>query len=148
VPWLTPATVLVVVHVVSNTVWIGALLSVSVLAARAPFMADPTDVGSLARRVYLRLAAPAFLASLASGVGRIWLTPGAYVHLSWMHAKLLFALGVIVFHHIMGGRVRRIANGRTSSADDVGLIGVCIFVLSAAATLLGVVKSLPPFRPF
>src|SRR5437868_49451 len=66
-----PPTLAVAGHVLANTVWIGSLLASAVLLAHAPWTAEPAEVARLARRVYVRLAVPAFLASLAAGVWRI-----------------------------------------------------------------------------
>jgi protoporphyrinogen IX oxidase len=134
---------LVSAHVLANVVWIGALLSVAVLTARAPFLADPTDVGTLARRVYLRLAVPAFLASFGAGVARIALAPYAYAHLPWMHVKLGLALVVIVLHHVIGGRARRVARGNSDAGLGIGWLAMGAFLCAAGAVFLGVAKSFP-----
>lgn len=141
--WPSVATALVALHVLANVVWIGALLAVAVLTARAPFMADPAEVGALARRVHVRLAVPAFLASFVAGAARIALAPRAYAHLPWMHVKLTLAVVVIVLHHVIGARARRVAKGSTESAGAVGLLGWLTFLCAAGAVLLGVAKSLP-----
>jgi len=143
VPWLPLATALVAAHVVANLVWIGAILSVSLLVANALFMADPSDPGALARRVYLRLAVPAFVVSFAAGVGRIALFPLAYMHMPWLHVKLAFAIVVIVLHHVIGRRAKRLASGQTHAARGVGLFGFILFAFAACAAVLGVAKSLP-----
>jgi|GEM_PF-455712 len=141
--WPSVPTALVALHVLANVVWIGALLAVAVLTARAPFMADPSEVGALARRVHLRLAVPAFLASLGAGVARIAFAPRVYAHLPWMHVKLTLALAVIVLHHVIGARARRVAKGNTDAARAVGVLGWVTFLCAAGAVLLGVAKSLP-----
>jgi putative membrane protein len=133
--------VLVSAHVLANVVWIGALLSVATLTARAPFLADPTDVGSMARRVYFRLAVPAFLASFGAGVARIAIAPQAYAHLPWMHAKLGLALVVIILHHLIGGRARRVARGNSDAGLGIGWLALGTFVCAAGAVFLGVAKS-------
>jgi putative membrane protein len=134
---------LVAVHVLANVVWIGALLSVALIAGRAPFVADPADVGLLARRVYARLAVPAFLISFAAGAGRIALAPQAYAHLPWFHMKVAFAVVVIVLHHVIGGRARRVANGDAEAGRGLGGLAALAFLCVGAAVLLGVAKSLP-----
>jgi putative membrane protein len=136
------SVLLVAAHVLANVVWIGALLSVATLTARAPFVADPSDLGSLARRVYWRLAVPGFLASVGAGVARITLAPQVYAHLPWFHAKLGLALVVIVLHHIIGGRARRVANGNADAGRGLGAVAVLTFLCVAGAVLLGVAKSL------
>ncbi len=138
----TLPVLLVAAHVLANVVWIGALLSVATLAARAPFVADPSELGSLARRVYWSLAVPGFLASLAAGIARITLTPQAYAHMSWFHAKLGLALVVIVLHHVIGGRARRVANGHAEAGRGLGGVAALTFLMVAGVVLLGVAKSL------
>ncbi len=142
-PWLPVSTALLALHVLANVVWIGALLAVSLLTALAPRMADVAEVGSLARRVHTRLAIPAFLASLGAGVGRIVLAPSAYAHLPWFHAKLTFALAIIVLHHVVGARARKVAGGNADAGRGVGTLGWLILLCAAGAVLLGVTKALP-----
>jgi putative membrane protein len=141
--WLSLSTALVALHVLANVVWIGALLAVALLASRAPLMADSAEVGTLARRVYLRLAVPAFLASFAAGVANIALAPQVYARLPWMHVKLTLALAVIVLHHVIGARAKRVAKGDADAGRAAGLLGVIAFLCAAGAVLLGVAKSLP-----
>jgi putative membrane protein len=143
VHWLSLATGLVAAHLVANVVWIGALLSVATLVARAPWMAEPAEVGALARRLHVRLASPAFLASLATGLARIALNPQSYAHQRWFHAKLAVALMLIVFHHTIGARAGRVAEGNARAAQGASLLGVLAFLCAAAAVVLGVAKSLP-----
>jgi protoporphyrinogen IX oxidase len=143
VAWLPLPTALLAVHVIANTVWIGAILSVALLVANAPFMADPSDNGALARRIYTRLALPAFALSFAAGVGRIALFPSVYAHMPWLHVKLTFAIVVIALHHVMGSRAKRLRGGDTGAARGVGVLGFLLFASAALAALLGVTKSLP-----
>lgn len=141
--WPSVPTALIAVHVLANVVWIGALLAVAVLTARAPFMADAAEVGALARRVHVRLAVPALLGSLGAGVARIALAFRVYAHLPWMHIKLTLAVIVIVLHHVIGARARRAAKGNAESARGMGMLGWLTFLCAAGAVLLGVAKSLP-----
>jgi protoporphyrinogen IX oxidase len=137
------ATVLLAVHLIGNVVWIGSLLAVALLVAHAPWTAEPADVGRLARRVHLRLAVPGFLTTFAAGAARIWLMPAAYAHAYWLHAKLGLALLVIIFHHVIGGRARRVAAGHPEAAAGTDLMGIAAFLCAAGAVLLGIAKSLP-----
>ncbi|HEX8794816.1 MAG TPA: CopD family protein [Polyangiaceae bacterium] len=137
------ATGLVAAHVLANVVWIGSLLAECLLIGRARFMADGAEVGGLARRVHMRLAAPAFVASFAFGVSRIALEPRLYLHLPWMHVKLAFAAGVIVLHHVIGARARRVAKGALTEGSGGPFIGAVVFLCAAVAVLLGVAKQLP-----
>jgi uncharacterized membrane protein len=143
VHWLSLSTSLVAAHLTANVVWIGALLSVAMLIARAPWMAEPGDVGALARRVHVRLAAPAFVVSFTTGVARIALNPHAYLNQRWFGAKLLFALLLIVLHHTIGARADRVADGNARAAQGISLFGVLAFLCAVATVVLGVAKSLP-----
>jgi putative membrane protein len=140
---VTLPVALVAAHVLANVIWIGALLAVASLVARAPFVAEPMDVGSLARRVYWRLAVPGFLLSFGTGVGRIAIAPQTYAHLPWMHVKLALAFLVIVLHHAIGGRARRVADGRATAGRGVGFLSFAVLLCVAGAVWLGVGKSLP-----
>ncbi len=141
--WLSLPTALVATHLVANVVWIGALLSVALLVGRAPWMADPAEVGMLARRLYARLAVPAFLGSVATGLARILLNPQAYVHLAWLHAKLALAVVVVVLHFIIGARAEKVASGNARAGRGASLLGALAFACAAGAVVLGVAKALP-----
>jgi putative membrane protein len=143
VPWLELGTWLLAAHILGNVVWIGSLLAVSLLVAVAPRTADAAGVGALARQVHLRLAVPGFLLSLVAGVARILRTPAIYAHMPWFHAKLTFALVVIVLHHVIGARAKRVARGRVPAAGTVDLQAIGVLLCAAGAVLLGVAKSLP-----
>jgi putative membrane protein len=143
VHWLSLPTALVAVHLIANVVWIGALLAVAQVTARGPFSADPAEVGTLARRLHATLAVPAFFVSFGAGLARILLEPRVYAHMPWMHAKLTLAFIVIVLHHIIGGRAKRVANGKASAGRGMGTLAVATLVCAAGAVLLGVAKSLP-----
>jgi putative membrane protein len=143
VRWLPLPTLLLALHVLGNVLWIGALLSVVTVAGRARWVADPSEIGALARRIHTRIAVPGFLLSFVAGTGRLLLAPGVYLHLPWMHVKLTLAAVVIVLHHVIGARVRRVAQGATRAAPGVGVLGVFVLLCAAGAVLLGVAKTLP-----
>ena len=69
--WPSMTAALVAAHVLANVVWIGALLSETLILGRATWLSDLAEIGTLARRVHTRLAIPAFLGSLASGLARL-----------------------------------------------------------------------------
>ncbi len=133
---------LVAIHVLANVVWIGALLSVTLIVARASTTKDPAEAAGLGRYVHVHLAVPAFLASFGAGLLRILLAPAAYAHMPWFHAKLTFALVVIALHHVIGARAKRAAAGTPGAARGVTTLGAFAFAAAAAAVFLGVPKSL------
>jgi putative membrane protein len=143
VRWLSLPTGLLTLHVLANVVWIGAILSVALVASQAPSLSSAAEAGGLARRLYLRLAVPGFVVSFAAGLSRLLLQPSIYGHLPWMHAKLTCALVVIALHHIIGARVRRMADGRSGAGQGMPLLALLTFAAAAGAVGLGVFKSLP-----
>jgi putative membrane protein len=104
-------------------------------------MADAPEVGRLARSVYLRFATPAFVVSFVSGVVRILATPQDYAHAHWLHAKLGAALVIIIAHHVIGARARKIASGNTEAADDLLPLRISVLLASAAVVALVVFRS-------
>ncbi|MGH7283692.1 MAG: CopD family protein [Polyangiaceae bacterium] len=99
-------TLLVALHVLANLVWIGSIVSVGVLLSWADSSPNSAALMEAARRLYLRVATPAFVASFVFGLGRLLLSPGAYMRLHWFHGKLAAALAVIALHHVLGARTK------------------------------------------
>jgi uncharacterized membrane protein len=60
-----------------------------------------------------------------------------------MYAKLAFAVGVIVLHHMIGARARRLAEGNARAAEGAWLLGLLTVVMSAGAVLFAIAKSTP-----
>jgi uncharacterized membrane protein len=141
--WPPLWAVVMAAHVLANLVWIGALLAEVVLLGPAPWLADPAEAGTLARRVHTRLAIPAFLASVGAGLVRLVPSRHAYAAMPWMYAKLVFALGLIVLHHIIGARSRRVARGSVRSAQGAGNLGWLTLLFAAGAVLFAIAKSTP-----
>jgi chemotaxis protein MotB len=141
--WPSAATALIAAHVLANLVWIGALLSETFLLGRAPWLADPVQAGFLARRLHTGLAVPAFLVSIAAGSARLYLSLHDYAAMPSMYLKLAFALGVIVLHHMIGARARRVASGTVHAAGGAWLLGLLTVVMSAGAVLFAIAKSGP-----
>ncbi len=136
---MTLAHLLIVVHVISNLVWIGSILATAVIATAGT--ASPEVRGALARRVYLRLAVPAFLISFTAGLTQLLMNVNLYlVQTHWMHAKLLFALAVIGLHHVIGARVKRMETGKVDSAGPVGVLAGVLFVCALGAVFQVIVR--------
>lgn len=109
-------TLLVALHVLANLVWIGSIVSVGVLLSWADSSPNSAALIEAARRLYLRVATPAFVASFVFGLGRLLLSPGAYMRLHWFHGKLAAALAVIALHHVLGARARKMS-AKTAGSD-------------------------------
>jgi putative membrane protein len=132
------AELLVVLHVMANLVWIGSIASVGWLVGAAA-KAESVDAAKLARALYLRVATPAFIASFVFGVSRLLLDPSYYMHLHWFHGKLTAVLAVIVLHHIIGGKARKVAAGSMQGGRTGGILVGALLAsafLSVACVLL------------
>jgi len=133
-------TALVFFHVLGNLVWIGSLLAVG-LAISTPNVAA-VERGLLARRLYLRLAVPGFLLAFATGLTRLVMDVELFlVRTHYMHAKLAFALVIIVLHHVLGARARRLAGGQEAPTAATNLLTLGVLVCAAAATYFVLTKA-------
>ena len=131
---------LVVLHVTANMVWIGSIAAVGWLVAAAGKGEAKAGEGAvLARSLYLRVATPAFAVSFVFGTSRLLLDPAYYMHLHWFHAKLTAVFAVIVLHHVIGGKARKVASGSMQAGRGGGiLVGALLAAtfLSVACVLL------------
>ena len=135
---------LITLHVTANLVWIGSIMTVgwlvqaasrSTSGSRSPANAPP-DASSatafLARSIYLRVAVPAFLASLVFGMARLLQDPATYMHLHWFHAKLTAVSGIVALHHILGRKAKQLSTGSMQSARSgailCGALLACAFL--------------------
>jgi putative membrane protein len=102
---------------------------------------DAQARGRLARVIYLKLSNPGFGASLALGAILIVLSPGYYfVETKFMHAKLTLALVVIALHHVIGGRSKRMADGRLDSSGATTLLSAILVAAAFSIVFLVVLK--------
>ncbi len=119
------AMLLVALHVLSNTLWIGSIVSVGLLTEKH---------AEAARTIYLRVAVPAFVGSFTFGVIRVAIEPSYYLHLHWFHAKLTAALVVIALHHVIGARAKKA--GSMQGGRNGAILAAGLFVFALAAVFL------------
>ncbi|MCC6553608.1 MAG: CopD family protein [Polyangiaceae bacterium] len=130
---------LVWLHVTGNIVWIGSILAVAAIVT-AP-AGDPKLRGELALRVYLRLAAPAFVVSFVCGAARLGMNTSYYlVEHHWMHGKLAAALAVIGLHHVIGGRAKKLARGAVQGSGPTAMLSAVLAVLAALAAFFAIFR--------
>jgi protoporphyrinogen IX oxidase len=141
--WPPHTAALLAAHVFANMVWIGALLAEAVLLGSVRLQADPQLAGLLTRRVHTRLAVPACLGSLATGLVLLVPARRLWVGTPWMGAKIGFAVAVIALHLVIGSRARRVAEDRADDARGAWALGWLVLLASGAAVLLSVAKSTP-----
>ena len=132
---------LIFVHIAANIFWIGAIVGVGVLLL-ADKVGDAKTRGELALRLYMRVATPGFVLSFLFGVVRFGMDIGLYAKMPFMHIKLTFALAVIAFHHIIGARAKKMANGDETDPGKTGLF-VALLALCAVVAVFFVVMRIP-----
>lgn len=128
-------------HVMGLLVWVGALASVVVLLGCDE---APKRRAAMARSLYLRLAVPGFVVALAAGLLR-FVHPLQGLHYYFverrsMLLKLAFAIGLVVIHHVIGARARRMAQGEEVELGGLLRLGAAGFVCVAAAAYFAVVS--------
>jgi len=141
--WPPHTAALLAAHVLANLVWIGALLAETQLLRSTRSLADPPSAGVLARRVHTRLAVPACLGSLATGLVLLMPARRLWAGTPWMGAKVGFAVALVALHLVIGARARRVAEGRADDARGAWALGWLVLLASGAAVLLSVTKSTP-----
>jgi len=130
---------LLFLHVFANLLWVGGLLGMGLVLSGSGV--SPRERGSLALRLYFTLAVPGMLLSLAAGGARLVMGYQLFfVVTHFMHGKLLAGLVLLALHHLLGGRAKRMAAGRSESAVGVKLMTVGVALAAAAASILAVLK--------
>lgn len=119
--------------------WIGSIVAVGALISTKDSVALSARA-TAARWAYLRLASPAFVVALVTGLACIAADPThSLMKIPSMHVKLTLAVGVIGLHHWIGATSRRIASG--TRTVPMSPLPVTLLVLAAgAAAVLGVLK--------
>jgi putative membrane protein len=134
---------IVSLHVLANVVWIGSLLSVALSLSGGSESGAGTASALFGRRIYLRLAVPAFAVSFLCGASVLGMALPSYLHAPWMHAKLTLAIVLIAIHHVIGARARRAANGQAKAARGASGLGIAVFVCAAGVVWLAVTRWIP-----
>jgi protoporphyrinogen IX oxidase len=123
-------------HVTANVFWLGAIVAVAIV-----LLSDSGDAktrGSIAQRVYTRVAVPGFVLSFLMGVGRLSMDASIYMKQGWFHAKLLFVLIVIGLHHVIGARAKKMANGDVDDAGPTKGLAIGLTICGALAAFVAV----------
>jgi protoporphyrinogen IX oxidase len=137
-------TLLLVLHVMANLVWIGSIACVGWLSAAAAKEPDPAraqTVAQLAANLYQRVATPAFGASFAFGVARLACSPEYYMKSHWFHGKLTAALAVIAIHHVIGAKAKRASSGSVQAGASSAILTGALLVSAFAAVVFVTYKT-------
>lgn len=101
-------------HLVAVVCWFAALFYLPRLFV---YHKDATDAVSrdrfciMERRLYRGIATPSMIATLALGIWLLSFNWDYYKSAGWLHAKLVFVLLLIGYHHACGIYVRQFAAG-------------------------------------
>ena len=130
-------------HVVSIIAWMAAMLylpRLMVYHAGVPAGSDTSETFKvMERRLLKAIATPAMIASLVFGIWLAFLI-GAWDE-GWLHAKLLFVLGLAGMHGFMARSVRAFAADRNErSARFYRILNEAPTVVLVAIVILVVVK--------
>ncbi len=129
-------TLLLVLHMAGNLLWIGGIAGVAVALGMKGPAAPRRDI---ALRIYRRLAVPGFIASLVGGAAILAMNTSLYLaETRWMHPKLTLALAVIALHHILGARAKRLSDDAPVKAATG--MGVALVICAVSAAFLALSK--------
>ncbi|HEY3234251.1 MAG TPA: hypothetical protein VGJ84_06020 [Polyangiaceae bacterium] len=133
------STLLIVVHVAANLLWVGSIVSVGVVAGLP--LSTPSLRGQIALALYRRLAAPSFGISFLSGLGRLSMNARFYLwDTHYLQAKLGAVFALIALHHALGARVRRMATGAAENAGHAPKAAAGVLVLASIAAFFALAK--------
>jgi putative membrane protein len=130
------ALVVLAVHILGFTFWIGGLFTVALLMSAAGD--EPTvraKVGAIARRVAIATDAAAGIAMVGGItllVMRSW-----DLHQPWMHMKLTFVVGLLAVHGIVRVRAKKLAGGGPTPKP---IAAFAVVALALAIVVLAVFK--------
>ena len=129
-------TLLLVLHIAGNLLWIGGIAGVAVALGMKGPSAPRREI---ALRIYRRLAVPGFIASLVGGAAILAMDTSLYLaQTRWMHPKLTFVLVVIALHHILGARAKRLSDDEPVKAASG--MGVALVICAVCAAFLALTK--------
>lgn len=129
-------------HIVAMVCWFAALFYLPRLFV---YHVDATDWASrdrfsiMERRLYRGIATPSMLATVLLG---IWLASANwdyYKSAGWFHAKMLFVVLLIGYHHVCGAFVRKFAEGSVNKSGRYFRIFNELPVIALIATVVLVV---------
>ena len=62
------------------------------------------------RRLWYVITVPSMVLTLAAGIAMLFINP-ELLKMGWMHIKLTFVLGLVVYHHICQSKIKHMRNG-------------------------------------
>ncbi len=128
-----------VVAFIAGALWAGILFSVSWLSGRTRWMADGTEIGSLAIALNRRWGTPCEVVFLSAGFLWAYTRPaGAVLDVPWAIGLSVALAALLVVHWRVRGRALRVAGGNTSATRGEGMSRLALVLsLAALTTLVG-----------
>jgi putative membrane protein len=135
-----------VAHVFGFVLWVSGLLGAAgmlMLHTGESSVDARHALANLERRWLRTMADPGALLTILAGIALISTNPHYYLHAHWLALKMIFVLGLLGMHGMIGVRAKRFAEGRSALAmRDARLLFVLvmgIFLSILIATLPGAV---------
>jgi hypothetical protein len=127
-----------VVAFVAGALWTGILFSVSWLSGRARWMADGTDVGTLALSLNRRWATPSLVVCLVSASLWVWARPAGALDVASMWGLGVALVVLLLLHSSVEVRALRVSRGSVSATHGEGVRRLMLVLsLAALLTLVG-----------
>ena len=137
---------LLVAHILGFVLWVsGLLMACGTLMSHAEESSSEARLAlaRLERRWLRTMAYPGALLAILAGAALITTNSHYYFHAHWLALKMVFVLGLIGMHGMIGVRAKRFAEGRIqltrSDARLMFVLVICIFLSILIATLPGAV---------
>jgi hypothetical protein len=125
-----------VVAFVAGALWVGILFSVSWLSGRARWMADGTELGSLALSLNRRWATPLLIVCLASGSLWVFMVPAGSLDLPWASGLGGTILALLIVHSSVVARAMGVSRGSLRATHGEGVRRLLLVISLAALTIL------------
>ncbi|GAA4328492.1 CopD family protein [Mucilaginibacter gynuensis] len=107
------------IHIIFVVCWMAGLFYIVRLFIYHTEAQDKSDVEKkilsaqfedMERKLWYVIAVPSMIITIAAGITMLVLVP-AWLHQGWMHLKLTFVLGLVVYHHICQSKMKQMRKG-------------------------------------
>lgn len=133
-----------VVHIFGIVLWIGGLLTTTVLLSQHARETSPEARAALTRlekKAMRAMADPGALLAILAGITLIFTNPSYYVQATWLHFKLTLVVVMIILHAFIGIEMKGQQKGTRAMTPGKAwfLFGgvLLVFLLILIATLPG-----------
>lgn len=103
-------------HIIAVICWFAGLFYLPRLFVYHAQSSDPLSHERfciMERKLYRGIMYPSMLATLVLGAVLLYLNPG-WLHMGWIHAKILLVVILVGYHHLCGAQLKRFARGENT----------------------------------